>query len=238
MLLPHWRRDGQLQSLCKGKALRCKLYPSIMDYITGWSRLVLRKERSHHSYSSTFSSNWPAPAVLRNIISSKGGIRMTIPFVVLYEAWRKWGHTNPHPWAQQVMSNNCCVGIQSGSDMSSRRPLILVLDSLSAMLHMGPSSAKSSQPWTLPTTFFGKSPRLLEFYLPLFLSPDTWTYYCWAQILFYLFIFVFILFCFYFLILFCFVLFLFYLFMLLWLQLSYSLNPNTLRTILNMQLVA
>ncbi len=69
---------------------------------------------------------------------------------------------------------------------------------------------------------FSVKPHGLEFYLPLFLSRDTWTYYCWAQILFYFIIYYFI-----------------YLFICCFDYNSVnSLNPNTSRTVLNMQLVA
>jgi hypothetical protein len=55
-----------------------------------------------------------------------------IPFVIFCKAWRKRGSIHElnklqdsHPWAQQVMSYNCSVSVQSGSDTSSRRPLLL-----------------------------------------------------------------------------------------------------------------
>ncbi len=72
--------------------------------------------------------------MLQDKTSSRGHL-MTIPFVIFYEVRRNWGSIHElnrlwdsHPWAQQVMSYNCCVGVQSKSDTSSRRPLLLVMD--------------------------------------------------------------------------------------------------------------
>jgi hypothetical protein len=122
--------------------------------------------------------------------------------------------------------NHCHFGYitkidKENTDMTSRWPLLLVMDSLSALLHMGPSSVKAHGLELYQLPLFWVKPCGLEFYLPTFLSRDNWTYYCRAQILFYYFIIILLLFfgCF-----------------------DYnsvnSLNPNTSRTVLNMQLVA